>query len=50
LVEHHPDALVCRFVRPWNQPVAGAVDVRDWAEFHAIVTEQTPRSATGRAD
>ena len=50
LVEHHPDALVCRFVRPWNQPVAGAVDVRDWSEFHAIVTEQTPRRATGVAD
>jgi 5'(3')-deoxyribonucleotidase len=50
LVEHHPDALVCRFVRPWNRPVAGTVDVHNWAEFHAIVTEQTPRSATGIAD
>jgi uncharacterized HAD superfamily protein len=39
LVEHHPNALVCRFVRPWNQPVAGTVDVNNWAEFHAIVTE-----------
>jgi 5'(3')-deoxyribonucleotidase len=50
LVEHHPDALVCRFVRPWNQPVAGTVDVHNWAEFHAIVTKRTPRRMTGAAD
>lgn len=50
LVEHHPDALVCRFVRPWNQPVPGAVDVHNWSEFHAIVTEQTLRRVTDTAD
>jgi 5'(3')-deoxyribonucleotidase len=50
LVEHRPDALVCRFVRPWNRPVAGTVDVHNWADFHAIVTERTPRRATGAAD
>ena len=32
-----PDAIVCRFVRPWNQPVDGARDVRDWGEFRALV-------------
>jgi len=37
LVEHRPDTLVCRMVRPWNTPVDGAVDVRDWAEFAAAV-------------
>lgn len=39
LVEHRPNALVCRFVRPWNVPVDGAVDVTSWSEFHALVTE-----------
>ncbi len=28
------DAIVCRYVRPWNDPVDGAVDVHDWEEFH----------------
>ena len=50
LVEHHPDALVCRFVRPWNQPVSGAVDVHDWPQFHAIVTDQTRRRVIDVAD
>lgn len=44
LVEHHPNATVCRFVRPWNDPIAGAVDVQNWSEFHAIVTEITQSS------
>lgn len=30
-------ATVCRFVRPWNDPVEGARDVRDWGEFREIV-------------
>lgn len=33
LVEHRPDALVCRMVAPWNEPVPGAVDVSGWSEF-----------------
>lgn len=41
LVEHRPNALVCRFVRPWNVPVDGAVDVTSWPAFHAIVTERS---------
>lgn len=32
-----PEAVVCRFVRPWNEPVPGTRDVRDWSEFEAIV-------------
>ena len=40
LVAARPDALVCRFVRPWNDPVDGAVDTVDWAGFHLIVTER----------
>lgn len=45
LVRHRPDALVCRFVRPWNVAVAGAVDVTSWAEFHRLVTERSSRTA-----
>ncbi len=33
----HPDAAVCRYVRPWNTPVAGTIDVYDWADFQAVV-------------
>jgi 5'(3')-deoxyribonucleotidase len=37
LVEHRPDRLVCRYVRTWNTPVAGAVDVHDFDEFRELV-------------
>jgi 5'(3')-deoxyribonucleotidase len=37
LVAAHPAALVCRMVRPWNRPVAGAVDVADWSSFRERV-------------
>jgi 5'(3')-deoxyribonucleotidase len=37
LVEHRPDSTVCRYVRPWNQPVPGALDVRDFDEFRDVV-------------
>lgn len=30
-------ATVCRFVRAWNDPVDGAVDVHDWDEFRLTV-------------
>lgn len=50
LVEHHPDAIVCRFVRPWNKPVEGTVDVSSWAEFHAIVAAATSRFASAPVD
>jgi 5'(3')-deoxyribonucleotidase len=32
-----PAATVCRFVRPWNDPVEGARDVHDWPGFHELV-------------
>jgi 5'(3')-deoxyribonucleotidase len=46
LVAKRPDALVCRMVRPWNKPVAGAVDVYGWTEFRDRVLEweQTHRA------
>jgi uncharacterized HAD superfamily protein len=37
LVEHRPDATVCRYVRPWNVPVPGAIDVNDFDEFRDVV-------------
>ena len=37
LVAHRPAALVCRMVAPWNEAVAGAVDVADWSEFLGVV-------------
>ena len=36
-VGSRPEALVCRFVRPWNYPVVGAEDVKSWPEFEAAV-------------
>ena len=35
LVAARPEALVCRFVRPWSRSHQGAVDVADWEEFEA---------------
>jgi uncharacterized protein len=40
LVENRPDSIVCRFVRPWNEPVAGAVDVYSWEEFVSLVDRE----------
>lgn len=37
LVKHRPNATVCRYVRPWNDAVPGAVDVDDFDEFRAVV-------------
>lgn len=44
-----PHAVVCRFVRPWNEPVEGCVDIHDWAEFVAYVDALEPPSQV-RAD
>lgn len=38
-VEHRPSDRVCRFVRPWNEPVEGARDVRSWSQFHHVVDD-----------
>ncbi len=37
LVRHRPGAEVCRYVRPWNEPVPGARDVTGWDGFLAVV-------------
>jgi len=41
LVEHRPDAVVCRFVRPWNHPITGAIDIHGWPEFVRMVNRVT---------
>jgi 5'(3')-deoxyribonucleotidase len=37
LVKHRPEATVCRYVRPWNRPLPGTVDVNDFDEFRDLV-------------
>ncbi len=32
-----PDRAVVRFVRPWNHPVPGTHEIRDWDEFEELV-------------
>lgn len=43
LVRHRPDRVTCRYVRPWNDPVAGATDVHDWDDFRELVTGHSAR-------
>jgi 5'(3')-deoxyribonucleotidase len=38
LVANRPNDTVCRYVRPWNHPVPGAMDVRDFDEFREVVS------------
>jgi len=33
------EAIVCRYVRPWNDPVEGAHDVHDWSQFQHKVRQ-----------
>jgi 5'(3')-deoxyribonucleotidase len=44
LVKHRADRVVCRFVRPWNERVDGALDVTDWAGFAELVHDLTANS------
>jgi uncharacterized HAD superfamily protein len=37
LVRHRPESTVCRYVRPWNDPVPGTIDVADFVEFREVV-------------
>ena len=41
LVRHRPASTVCRYVRPWNKPVEGAVDVNNFDEFRDLVARRT---------
>jgi 5'(3')-deoxyribonucleotidase len=37
LVSRRPDRLICRYVRPWNQPIPGTRDVVGWPDFTELV-------------
>ena len=41
LLHHRPERTICRFVRPWNQPTAGAIDIKDWEDFVNTVSAAT---------
>ncbi|MGB0114139.1 MAG: hypothetical protein WBP59_13025 [Ilumatobacteraceae bacterium] len=36
----HPDATVCRYVRPWNRAHAGVSEISTWQEFEQLVAER----------
>lgn len=36
----HPDAAVCRYVRPWNRPHVGALDVEGWQDLSRVIKER----------
>jgi 5'(3')-deoxyribonucleotidase len=46
LVRERPESTVCRYVRPWNHPIEGVVDVHDFDEFRDVVSRV---QATGLA-
>lgn len=37
LVEYRPQRTVCRYVRPWNRPLDGVIDVHTFDEFREVV-------------
>ena len=37
LLAARPDAVVCRYVRPWNRTHPGVIDVEDWTQFSRLV-------------
>ncbi len=40
-----PEATVCRMVHPWNEPMAGVLDVHSWHEFETIVDDAAVRKS-----
>lgn len=40
LPRERPDRTVCRFVRPWNEPVDGVIDIDSWDAFEALMDKQ----------
>ena len=38
----HPDAVVCRYVRPWNEAHPGVVDIDHWTSFELLVERSDP--------
>jgi len=37
LVARRPDRTVCRFIRPWNRPIRGVIDVDGWDTFETVI-------------
>ena len=37
LVARRPNRVVARYVRPWNHPVEGTVDIASWEDFKRLV-------------
>jgi 5'(3')-deoxyribonucleotidase len=55
LVSSRPEAVVCRMVRPWNDPLPGTLDVEGWESFEALVDRvvrerRALRGSPGRPD
>lgn len=50
LVAARPESTVCRFVRPWNRPHDGVVDVHGWRQFRELVVNSASYSASRRSD
>jgi len=38
---HRRESQMCRYVRPWNDPVPGVHDVESWEDFEALVAVLT---------
>jgi uncharacterized protein len=39
LRRRRPNSIVCRFVRPWNRPIDGCVDVTEFDDLMVVVSE-----------
>ena len=46
LVKHRPESTVCRYVRPWNRPVPGAIDIGTFDEFKEVVSHLAEAPST----
>lgn len=34
-----PQSVICRMVRPWNEPTEGTIDIHDWDHFAKLIDE-----------
>ena len=40
-IENRPDKVIVRFVRLYNKPLEGVVDVQNWKEFYSLVNSMS---------
>jgi 5'(3')-deoxyribonucleotidase len=45
LRRRRPESVVCRYVQPWNRPIAGVVDVSDFDDLQVVVSELSARAS-----